>query len=668
MQFTNPTFLFALFFLLIPIVIHFFNFRKFKKIEFSQVKFLQQVKQQSTSQNKIKHILILISRLLALGFLILAFAQPFRQKDGRIQSKDKIKTYIYIDHSFSMQAENTNGSLIDQAKEIALKIAKEYASSEVCFISNTFFCQDEYQAIQDYVQTISCNASHFDFQKLRAKVKAHHLDQSATAQVFVLSDFQTSDYSSIQSDSNMLWNFIRLSAENPSNVYIDTCFISQSFYSDYNAEQLNFTLINDCSEPLENIELSVKINQKKRALMNLSIQSHAQLDTSIELTTDQSAQQFIELSIEDAPLSFDDHYYLALSQQTHSKVACIYQNSERHIKEVFASDLQVKFISMPYNQINYDSLVDQDFIILKNLTELSTGLQKFILRHVELHKKLLVIPAMNSNVKTYNDLYASMGVSSITKKEETESMQIEKVHARSSFFYGMFDLMPKLSKYARVDQYFKYSNQTNLEPLLSLQNKDVFLARHIDLDKQVYLMSSDLANKNNTFHNSNLFVAALYRMLYLNAKEKVYDFSINDQSGYPLNFANTFTISNLKLKNLEGTFDMVAQTYQTLNEHGLHMSDQIQLDAGHYILENSNEEQLPLSFNYSRKESVQEFLDSDQLNRLADQFNIRIIDANQITSENQSLQEVGQTISYWWICILLALLFLIFETLIIKFW
>ena len=77
MRFAYPEFLFALSLIAIPIVIHLFNFRRFKKIYFTNVKFLKDIKEETTSRSKLKHLLVLLSRILAVSFLVFAFAQPF---------------------------------------------------------------------------------------------------------------------------------------------------------------------------------------------------------------------------------------------------------------------------------------------------------------------------------------------------------------------------------------------------------------------------------------------------------------------------------------------------------------------------------------------------------------------------------------------------------------
>ena len=52
MGFQNPYFLFGLFALLIPIVVHFFNFHRFKKVYFTNVSVLKEIEVKTKKTNK----------------------------------------------------------------------------------------------------------------------------------------------------------------------------------------------------------------------------------------------------------------------------------------------------------------------------------------------------------------------------------------------------------------------------------------------------------------------------------------------------------------------------------------------------------------------------------------------------------------------------------------
>ena len=63
--------------LAIPIIIHLFNFQGNLKPYTLVIYDFKEVKQQTKAQSELKHLLILLSRLLAITSLVLAFAQPY---------------------------------------------------------------------------------------------------------------------------------------------------------------------------------------------------------------------------------------------------------------------------------------------------------------------------------------------------------------------------------------------------------------------------------------------------------------------------------------------------------------------------------------------------------------------------------------------------------------
>src|SRR5262245_19931430 len=131
MSFVYPGFLFALFALLIPILVHLFNFRRFKKVYFTNVRFLREIRQDTRNRSRLKHLLILAARLLAVAFLVLAFAQPFLPALGTRMTAGVKKVSVYIDNSFSMDAISNNGDLLEEAKKKAREIAAGYQPSDL---------------------------------------------------------------------------------------------------------------------------------------------------------------------------------------------------------------------------------------------------------------------------------------------------------------------------------------------------------------------------------------------------------------------------------------------------------------------------------------------------------------------------------------------------------
>ena len=98
MSFLYPTFLFGLFALAIPIIIHLFNFKRYKKVAFSNVRFLQEIKERTQAQSQLKHLLILLMRILAITFLVFSFAQPFIKDESVKAIKGNSTISIFLDN------------------------------------------------------------------------------------------------------------------------------------------------------------------------------------------------------------------------------------------------------------------------------------------------------------------------------------------------------------------------------------------------------------------------------------------------------------------------------------------------------------------------------------------------------------------------------------------
>ena len=124
MQFLFPGFLWALLALAVPVILHLFYFRRYKKIYFSNVRFLREVKEETSARNKLRNLLILLARCLALAFIVLAFAQPFIPVSSDTAQGEKAVS-VYLDNSFSMQAFGDDLPLPDRARQRAREVNLE---------------------------------------------------------------------------------------------------------------------------------------------------------------------------------------------------------------------------------------------------------------------------------------------------------------------------------------------------------------------------------------------------------------------------------------------------------------------------------------------------------------------------------------------------------------
>ncbi|MEL6562430.1 MAG: BatA domain-containing protein, partial [Bacteroidota bacterium] len=125
MSFLYPTVLWFLCLLTIPVFIHLFNLRRYEKVFFSNVNFLSSIKSSSRSKLTIKQWLALISRLLALAFLVLTFAVPFSK--GDLSVNENAERIIYLDNSYSNSNISTDGlTAFDNSSELVLRYLDQF--------------------------------------------------------------------------------------------------------------------------------------------------------------------------------------------------------------------------------------------------------------------------------------------------------------------------------------------------------------------------------------------------------------------------------------------------------------------------------------------------------------------------------------------------------------
>ncbi len=125
MTFLNSAFLFLLSAVSIPLIIHFLSKRRIKTIEFSSLKFLEQMQKSRMRWLKIKEMVLLILRMMVIGLIVLAFARPtLRGFAG--SSRASSSAVVILDRSASMDTEGETGTLFDEAKRLASRLIDSF--------------------------------------------------------------------------------------------------------------------------------------------------------------------------------------------------------------------------------------------------------------------------------------------------------------------------------------------------------------------------------------------------------------------------------------------------------------------------------------------------------------------------------------------------------------
>ena len=221
-------FLWALTALSIPIIIHLFNFRKTTRIFFSNIRFLKQIKQETTQKRRLKKYLVLASRLLFIFFLVIAFAQPFLPAREQVGAQKNIA--IYLDNSFSMSAPvNGKTRALDAGISFVREIVDLFpAETRFKLLTNDFApFSNSYKSgaeINDQLSQVRLSPISRTLGEITRRIG------EPGSSVFWVSDFQKSTIGSeIMVDSSWQLRLVPVAYDQLSNVFVDTVFLDNPF-------------------------------------------------------------------------------------------------------------------------------------------------------------------------------------------------------------------------------------------------------------------------------------------------------------------------------------------------------------------------------------------------------------------------------------------------------
>ncbi|MEP5934770.1 MAG: BatA domain-containing protein, partial [Winogradskyella arenosi] len=355
MHFKHPELLYALFLLIIPILIHLFQLRRFEKVTFTNVKFLQAVKLQTRKSSQIKKWITLFTRMLLLACIVLAFAQPFIPKTTAFNKAQE--TVIYLDNSFSMQAKGRNGSLFNEAVQDIINSIPETESISLYTNTETFRNTSLKTLKKDLIQ-LEFAPNQLSYEAAYLKGKQLFLDQGDTSKHLILvSDFQQQAKAlQFEADSTVQVTLVQPQINDRSNISIDSVYISNT-----SAETIDLTVtLSNQNTPVDNVSV---------ALYNddiLSSKSAIALDKETEVIFTMPYNEEINgrLSIEDSGLEFDNSFYFNINAKPKIKVLAINEDAEdAFLKRIYTND-EFDYQSAALDRLNYKLILDQNLIIL----------------------------------------------------------------------------------------------------------------------------------------------------------------------------------------------------------------------------------------------------------------------------------------------------------------
>jgi len=638
MQFKHPEILYALFLLLIPIFIHLFQLRRFQKVAFTNVAFLKKINIQTRKSSQLKKWLTLLMRLLAMAALIFAFAQPFTASKTAL--KNEKDTVIYIDNSFSMQAKGNQGPLLERALQ---DLFENSASTEKLswFTNNT---QRKNTSAQDFKNEIlSVTYSQNQLTPSQVLLKANQLfsnEKDVIKRLIYISDFQQKEAFPTISD-DIIVDAVQLKPVKHSNIAIDSVYITSK-----NASTIQLQVkVSKSGDDFSEAPISLYNNNKLVA--KTAVDFSTSKNGTVTFDIDNSKEFTGKLQVADPNLTFDNTLFFNINKPEKIKVLAINEANGNFLKRLLEKE-EFQFTQQTFKTLNYNEIPNQNFIILNELEEIPASLSTALKSFSDNGGSILIIPNPEVDVNSYNNHLLTLGFGSISTVNSQEK-KISNIVFSHPLFKDVFEKEVTNFQYPKVSSFYTIS--TNATPAIRFEDNQPFLLQK----NKTYLFTSAINKENSNFQNSPLIVPTIYNMALQSLPLPHLYYTIGEQNSV----AVPVKLGQNEILKIKDSISQFIPLQQTKANYVLITTTEEPTNAGNYQIVKENESLENISYNYSRSESELLYLNPDEWNAV----NVY----SSIENLFESITEANSINSFWKWFAIFALLFLLFEMLILKF-
>ena len=638
MYFNNPNILYALFALIIPILVHLFQLRKFQKTAFTNVKFLKELITQTRKSSQLKKWLVLSTRLLILTCIILAFAEP--SFDTNKTTTQETETVFYIDNSFSNQEKGPEGELL---KVSVQELINNYPSDKkVSVITNTHtFKNKSLNTIKNDLIRLKYSPSQLDYKTV--SLKANQLfskNKNTKKQLICISDFQKNNsLDSSYFNNKYQTSLIQTLPVSRSNISIDS-----AYFTKLNATETQLkVLVSKQHSTLNNIPIALYNND---SLISKS---------TVDLTNSKSSVLFhlpsknnlnLKVTLSDASSTNDNTLYLTRKKLNKQKILAIGSTKNNSFLSKIFTENEFHFNQQEVNSIDYSNFEQQHLIILNELDNLSVALIKNIHNYTENGGTVLCIPSEKAEINNYNNL-----VNTYNSINENET-RLTKINFDHPIFSSVFEKKIKNFQFPFFKKHYSLKNYEF--EILGFENGNPLLVN----TSNYYVFSAPLNNKITNFKQAPLIVPTLYNIAKNSLKNNTAYYHINTENNidFELKIGKDEVLS--LSKNNE---DFIPIQQIKSNKVSIQTTNNPTV-AGIYTLKNKqNSIGHTIAYNYTNSESIRDY------HQIATLENNHIKTTSSITDTLTEVNSASQIGTLWKWFVIFAILFLIVELLILKY-
>ena len=680
MQFLFPAFLAALAVLAVPIIVHLFYFRRFKRIYFTNVRFLKEVKEETSNRQKLRNLLVLLMRCLAIIAMVLAFAQPFIPLSSGVKKGERAVS-VFVDNSFSMNALSKEAPLLELAKQRARDIISAYdVADRFQVLTNDFEGRDQRLVSKEdalnRIEEIRTGPSSRDLSKvLIRQQQCLNTGKQENKIAFVVSDFQTNiaDVTNFK-DSLIQVNLVPMRAVQERNVSVDSVWFESPVQVLNQPANLLVKISNRSDEAAEEVRLSLRHDGQVKPVGSLSIPARSTRLDTVSFNILHAGWHEAKLSLTDYPVQFDDDYFVSFYVAERINVLSINGVQEnKYLNNAFLGVKYFQLTNADVRALDYSKFSNYQLIILNEPAIISSGLANELKTFVQNGGNVLVFPSPTADLNSYSTFMQGFNAGNLGGFEPV-ARQASQINTEEFVFHDVFLNKSANLRLPATQGNFKLAPARG-EQILTYRDGSAMLTKYPQGEGALYVCAAPLAEQTNDLvRNGEIFVPMLFKMAIAGTKGRQIAYTIGKDEVLEARHqasASGETIYKLR-KDAEDPSAPTSEEFipeQRIFGSKVLLTPGTQVhDAGWYRLGLQRDSTLAAyAFNFDRKESDLSYKDETALSEGLP-GNMKVLSQNAEANFSQVVGEQERGIVLWRWCVIFALLFLALEVLFLRLW
>lgn len=671
MIFLFPGRLWFLLLLLIPLIIHLFDFRKTIKTYFPHIRILRELTEKTKREQTLRRWILFAIRFLAYAFIILAFCMPVRKNEiSNISGGDKL--LIAIDNSMSMKYQSGQYTLLQQAKNLAKEaIDKQSASTLIGIMPLSSSLKPDFHLKNETSKYLDSIFYH-PFYINQHKTIINTFNNSKAKSIILYSDFQKSDFpveffnllDTI--DANIY--LMPIDVPKITNISIDSIFLASPVVVRNSQGTLYIKLKNRSDVVEEGLKIEISLNKKSVGSVVTNLPANTQITEEISFWIGEDKYITGQVSIVDNGYDFDNNLFFSINIPSKISVYHSYENNYKSlIPNIFIGDSLFN-----YKKINVDALSKTNelsaFYILESLDNIYPDVFNFLLDKVSEGSSIFIIPPQK-NPNYLNSLLSNIGIT-ISDALDIQALRIENISFSLPFFKGMFTSPPRDYDYPLVNKYYHIS-ASNANNLLSLTNGDPYLQQIKYGKGNIYIIASPLQSDITSLVQHQLFVPLILQMAFSSTQAMDLYYYTNQSTGIALpimlNGAGDLLENNESIYLIDPINNIRYIPYITGGEQAMLFFNNAIRRADVYNLY-VKDEKIPIAFNYPRNESDPMCWSKSELDSIVKNYSNIYLGKYPIAFGEINYLQNTIKMPLWQILIILTIVLLIIEIILLRLW